>query len=453
MDRVQEQNERRTRVLLVDDDHEFVERTSRSLGKVFEVGVAYSGVEVLAQIRALAPEVVLLDIGLGNGPDGFAVLEQIRALDLPPQVLMLTGEREPETVVRAIKSGAFHYVCKGHGLSELVNLVERAAEATNGQRRLAALEMQVSREKGFVFEDRSMQRVDEMIRRVAPTETTVMLIGETGTGKEVVAARIHALSGRVKGPMKAVNCAAISPELIESQLFGHVRGGFTGAFNDHAGYFLQAQGGTLFLDEIGVAPEAVQVKLLRALEQREIQRVGAERMEPVDVRVVTASSTDLQEAADKGKFRVDLMHRLNVYRIDLPPLRARRDDIVPLAEHFLRIASEKQGRIGLEFSPSAIEFLRKSAWPGNVRELKNAIERAVIDTRDSVITRQTLSVIVTRWPAVMPTFKEAEREFRRRYLEAQLERAGGNVSEAARLSGKARQVFGRMMKELGVGGS
>lgn len=440
----------RFKVLLVDDDRGFVERTSRSLGKRYDVGVAYSGIEVEKQIEALRPDAVLLDIGLGNGPDGFEVLAQIRGMDDPPQVLMLTGESSPEAVVRAIKSGAFHYACKGCALSELVNLVDRAAEATANRRRLRSLERKVSREKGFIFQDRSMQRVDEMIRRVAPTDTTVLLIGETGTGKEVVADRIHELSRRASGPIKAVNCAAISPELIESQLFGHVRGGFTGAFNDHAGYFLQAQGGTLFLDEIGVAPEGVQVKLLRALEQREIQRVGAETTESVDVRVITASSGDLEESVSLGKFREDLLHRLNVYRIDLPPLRARREDIVPLAEHFLQLASEKQGRLGLEFSTSAVEFLRGSEWKGNVRELKNAIERAVIDTRDSVITRQTLSVIVSRWPAVLPPFKEAQNEFRRRYVEAQLERTGGNITEAARRSGKARPVFSKMMKELGI---
>jgi DNA-binding NtrC family response regulator len=443
------------RVLIVDDDPSFVESMNMFLSKKYDIGVATNCKDALSQVGVLKPDVVLLDIDLGDGPDGFEALASIRSMSDPPPVLMLTGDKDTSKAVKAIKSGAFHYVCKPPTMSELVNLINLAAATGFNARRVASLESQICRLGGqFIVHDSSMKKIIGQLERVGPTDTTVLIIGETGTGKELVARHIHELSPRSSGPFVAINCAAISETLIESELFGHVRGSFTGAERDRVGLFQQAQHGTLFLDEIGHAPIEFQVRLLRALETREIIKVGGEKRENVDVRVISASSRDLTKATSEGDFKEELLYRLGVYRIDLPPLRHRRDDIIPLAEYFLGVYSSQIGRSGLEFSPAAKDYLLNHDWPGNVRRLRNTIERVAIDAKDEIITAQLLASVNSFGQAIIPSYEEAKTkvldEFKKGYLSGQLEMADGNITEAARKSGISRSSFSRMMGEVGI---
>ena len=445
----------RIRVLLVDDDQRFVENILMFLTEQYDVGIAMDANEALAQINRLHPDVVLLDIGLGRGATGFDVLRDIRTLVNPPQVIMLTEESDPHAIVQAIKAGAFHYVCKMPDMNELTNLINLAAAQGCTERRLTALEAEVERLGGtFLVRDEAMQRVVRRLERVAPTGATVLIIGETGTGKELAARHLHELSRRSAGPFIPVNCAAISESLLESELFGHVRGAFTGAARERAGLFQQAQGGTLFLDEIGHAPRGLQVRLLRVLETGEFVKVGGDLLERSDARIVAASSRDLKQAVEQGSFMEELLFRLAAYRIDLPPLRQRPGDILPLSQHFLRIFGDQIGRRDLEFSEDAKTYLLNCAWTGNVRRLRNTIERAVIDTRDRQISMQLLAARHSDWPSELPLYKEASQQallrFKRDYLSAQLERTGGNVSDAAKLSGISRTSFSRMMNQVGL---
>ncbi len=403
----------------------------------------------------LAPDVVLLDITMRQEDDGFAVLDKLRRLENAPEVIMLTGMREARAVVRAIKAGAFHYVTKPPVVSELVNLINLAAARTGSARRLAALESQVQRlGGGFVVHDRSMRRLVAELEKVGPTDATVMIVGESGTGKEVVARHVHAISRRADGPFVAVNCGAISEQLIESELFGHVRGAFTGAERDRMGCFEQARGGTIFLDEIGHAPHSLQVKLLRVLENREFLRVGSPEIMRADVRVIAASSRELRPAVDAGEFMEELYHRLNVFQVVQPPLHRRPDDILPLAEHFLQVYGAQTGRQGLRFSPAACEHMRAHQWRGNVRALRNTVERAVILAGDEVIGIEHLGTDRERWPAELPAYEDAKAallaEFQRNYVTRALQEAGGNVTEAARRTGLARATLSRMISDLGL---
>jgi len=439
-------------VLVVDDDPRFTSELSLFLSSRYKLDIENDGDNAISRILELRPDVVLLDIDLGSGADGFEVLSRIRELDSPPQVLMLTGDRDTTNIVKAIKGGAYHYVCKPPVMSELVNLVNLAASATYTSRRVASLESDVHRLGGtFVVHDPAMKRVMDQIERVAPTDTTVLVVGETGTGKELVARCVHESSSRSTGPFVAVNCAAISESLLESELFGHVKHAFTGAARDRAGFFQQARGGTIFLDEIGHASEGLQVRLLRVLESREFMKVGGEIPEKTDVRVIAASSRDLREAATRGEFKEELLYRLGVYRIDLPPLRFRRGDIMPLAEYFLDIFSEQIGRNNLQFSPEATEYLLAHDWPGNVRRLRNCIERAVIDCRSDTIQRDQLAPSIRNWSAVLRKYDEARSQelqsFRRDYLLELMSRCGNNVTEAAKTAGLSRNGLYRMLKE------
>lgn len=448
-------SEPRFRVLIVDDDTAFVADLSSLLSRQFDVAVAYNAKTALEQVAAVKPDVVLLDITMEGLHDGFDVLDRIQEMERAPEVIMLTGIKEMDAVVRAIKGGAFHYITKPPVLSELVNLVNHAAVMASGARRLAALESRVERLGGrLVVSDPSMERVMKDLDRVAPTDTTVMVIGESGTGKELVAQHVHEKSARCEGPFVAVNCGAVSEQLIESELFGHVRGAFTGAERDRMGSFEAAEGGTIFLDEIGHAPKSLQVKLLRVLEGCEYQKVGSPEIFKTNVRVIAASSRDLQTAVDAGEFMEELYFRLNVFRIVLPPLRERKGDVLPLAKHFIAVYSDQMGRRGLELSDEAAGYLEAHAWRGNVRELRNLLERAVIMSEGDRITVQTLAEDSRDWAGDLPPYDDAKAEvmtrFKRGYVSRLLKEADGNVTEAARRSGMARAALSRMIGELGL---
>jgi DNA-binding NtrC family response regulator len=441
----------RFRVLIVDDDPAFVDDLGAVLGRRYDVGVATNGAEALAQVSALKPDVVLLDIALGDRVDGFAVLDGIRALPLPPEVIMLTGNAQAGAVVQAVKAGAFHYVTKPPVMGELVNLTNLAAARAVASRRFAALESQVQRLGGdFVVHDPLMRRVVQDIERVSPTGSTVLIIGESGTGKELVARRVHDLSPRADGPFVAINCGAISEHLIESELFGHVRGAFTDAVRDRVGCFERAEGGTLFLDEVGLAPPGLQVKLLRVLEAREFLRVGSTTPVRSDVRLIAASSSDLSRLVDEGTFKPELFFRLNVFSLVLPPLRLRQGDILPLAEHFLALFAAQIGRRALEFSAAAREYLVGHEWRGNVRDLRNRIERAVIMADGDLISVNHLVPVRLELPTAVPAYDDAMLSFQREYVLRLLRDSSDNVTEAARRAGLSREGLSRMIGRLGL---
>lgn len=455
MDAALNPDREKTRVLLVDDDREFAADLGAFLESRFQVQVVAQADEVIPAITRTPPDVVLLDIDLGSDQNGFEVLEEVRSLESPPLVLMLTGDRHPRTIVDAIKSGAYHYVCKPPVLGELINLIERAAEQSFRASRLAFLESRVQRLGGkFVVVDPVMKRVIQQVENVAPTDFSVLLIGESGTGKELVAEHIQGMSRRAGGPYEAINCAAVPETMAEAEFFGHARHGFTDAKARRDGIFQRTNGGTLFLDEIGEMPLSLQTTLLRVLDSGELLRVGAEEVEKVDVRLIAASSTDLEEAVAQGRFKEALYFRLRQYQILVPPLRKRPADIIPLAEHFLRRYGNELGRPGLDFSDSAREYLQSCDWPGNVRDLKHTVMRAVVDCPDCRISVRYLMGDSAGGNEGLPPYDEAKdlhfNSWQNRYLVTQLDRAEGNVTEAARLSGISRESFSRMMRRHGL---
>lgn len=442
-----EAQQARIRVLVADDDRAFAGNLMLILSEKYDVGVAYNGSEVLERIRTLGPEVLLLDIEFGDKPDGLAVLAELQGWDSRPEVIMLTGSRDIKVAVQAIKCGAFHFMCKNPNLAELDNLINLAALNIRQRRRLQTMEMTISRLSGdFIVQDPAMKKVLDDVERVAETEATVIILGETGTGKEMVARHIHKMSPRADGPFIPVNCGGIPGSLIESELFGYVRGAFTEAKADHDGYFQQARGGTLFLDEIGNAPHEVQQRLLRVLENRTLRRVGGTREEQTDVRVLAATSADLQEAVATKEFREDLYYRLNVYGIEVPPLRRRPGDIIPLAEYFLAFFCAQMGRGTKDFSPAARKFLQACDWPGNVRLLQNVVQRAVIDCRGAIVDIVHLAnSIESRADLVLPKDVAFQR-FRKKYVTEALQNTRGNIDLAVKLTGLSRKTIFRILE-------
>lgn len=438
----------RCRVLIVDDEPNFTEDMSIILGDRYDVTVAADTAGALEKIAEARPDVVLLDITLKDGLDGFVALAKIRAVESPPEVIMLTGMQGPGAVVQAIKGGAFHYAMKDADPGELVNLIGLASEKAAASRRLAALETQLRRLGGeLIVYDPLMLRMMKDIERVAPTAATVLVVGESGTGKELVARRVHEMSARAAGPFVAISCGAVSEAQGEVELFGHVKGAFPEAATARAGCFARAQGGTLFLDEVSRAPLALQAKLLRVLETREFLPIGATTPVRADIRVVASASHDLQKMCDLNLFLKELFYRLNVFSLVLPPLRKRREDIVPLAEHFLDVFATEMGRPGMRFSDPAKEYLVKHEWRGNVRDLRNRVERAVILTDgddvhvDALLaTRFDQGVALVEMDAAM---ESAQQE----YLTRLMNECDWNVTKAAKLAGLTREGLSRLISK------
>lgn len=446
----------RPKVLVIDDDVDFADDLALILSTRYRVDTVSSADEGLSVLRLTPPDIVLLDVDFGSGMNGYQFLEKIPADETSPPVIMLTGDREVQSVVKAVKMGAFHYVCKPPEMDELVNLINRSLKEMASRRHVLALQSEVGRLTGFdefICGDAQTMYLLNQVDRIAPTGATALITGECGTGKEMIARRIHAASERSKGPFLGMNCAAVPADLIESELFGHERGAFTGAHNRRAGKFELAAGGTIFLDEIGDSPDLMQVKLLRVLEERCFFRVGGESSIAADVRVVAATSRDLEEDVKSGKFRPELFYRLNVVRLHLLPLRDRPADVMPLALHFLVTASAQYGRGIVGMSASAQKMLIEHDWPGNVRELRNVMERAVISCRGMTILPSDLS-LVSQGAAnsVMQNYDEAKSRalynFKMQYVSNQLRASGGNITLAAENSGMLRQAFQRMVRDL-----
>ena len=383
------------RILIVDDEPVIAESLSELLeGWGYETAVASDGLLGLAKVEEFRPSVVVSDVYMPN-LDGFGLLREMRELHPETAVILLTGQGTVEMALRAIQDeGAFHYLEKPIDFAKLRLVVERADEYAEARRENLALRLQL-RDRGafgeLVGASEPMRQIYALIEQVAPSSASVLLTGESGTGKELCARTIHNLSPRKNNAFVAINCSAIPETLMESELFGHERGAFTGAAARRLGCFELANGGTMLLDEISEMPVSLQAKLLRVLEDRKIRRLGGSSEMPVDVRVLAATNRDPQGAVRAGSFREDLLYRLNVITIELPPLRKRKEDIPLLAQHLVAQLAERHGRPAKLLSPTAVEALQSHSWPGNVRELRNVIERAVIICSSEVIERHHLA--------------------------------------------------------------
>ncbi|HYY97359.1 MAG TPA: sigma-54 dependent transcriptional regulator [Pyrinomonadaceae bacterium] len=383
------------RILIVDDEPVIAESLSEMLeGWGYETAVASDGRAGLAAVEEFYPSVVVSDVYMPN-LDGFGLLRGVRELHPETAVILLTGQGTVEMALRAIQEeGAFHYFEKPIDFPKLRFVVERAVEFAEARRENVALRRQL-RDRGafgeLVGTSDPMRQIYALIEQVAPSSASVLITGESGTGKELVARTIHNLSPRKNAGFVAINCSAIPETLMESELFGHERGAFTGAATRRLGCFEIANGGTLLLDEISEMPVALQAKLLRVLEDRKIRRLGGSNEVPVDVRVLAATNRDPGEAVSEGTFREDLLYRLNVIAIDLPPLRQRKEDIPLLAQHLVAQLAERHQRPARFLSAAAVEALQSHTWPGNVRELRNIIERAVIICSGETIERHHLA--------------------------------------------------------------
>ena len=376
------------RVLIVDDDSSMRYSLTRMLeGQGMGVATAKNGTEALEQFRAEAPDLVVMDIKM-PGQSGLDVLRQIKEKDPKALVILMTAFGTTETAIEAMKFGAFDYILKPFDIPKMKSLVERALEVSRMMKRMVSFpdrqEAEIA-EESIVGSSSAMQQIYKLIGQVAPTDVTTLLRGESGTGKEMVARAIYHHSRRADRPFLPVNCAAIPETLLESELFGHEKGAFTGALTRRIGKFEQAHGGTLFLDEIGDMTAATQAKILRVLQDREFERLGGSERLHVDVRLIVATNKDLEKAIREGSFRQDLYYRLQVVTLYLPPLRERKEDVPELVRYFLHRFSPTINAKVQEIAPQALEKLVRYRWPGNVRELENAIKRALVTTKGNML--------------------------------------------------------------------
>jgi len=370
--------------ILVIDDEKSIRNTLREILEYekFMVEDAADGVEGIVKAREQYFDAILCDIKMPK-MDGLEVLDQLQAVSDAP-VIMISGHGTIETAVQALKKGAYDYIAKPLDLNRLLVTIRNALDKASLLDETRRLRRKVEQRYRMIGESESMQSIRELIGKVASTDARVLITGSNGTGKELVARQLHALSKRAEGPFVEVNCAAIPSELIESQLFGHEKGSFTSAVKQHKGAFESADGGSLFLDEIGDMSLAAQAKVLRALQENKITRVGGEKEIPVDVRVITATNKNLKEEIQRKTFREDLYHRLSVIIIDVPPLKNRQEDIPLLTAHFIEEFCEAQGKPVMKITPEALDALKQINWTGNIRELRNVVERLVILCNDPI---------------------------------------------------------------------
>ena len=445
------------RVLVIDDEDRVRGTLAEILGdEGFEVATAATGEEGLDACRGAEVDVVLLDVWL-PGRDGVSILEDIRAVADPPEVVMISGHASVETAVRATKGGAFDFLEKPLSLEKTVLTVRHALD-----RRVVAERRRLERDafledNAIVGGSEAIANLIEEIRRAAPTDGRVLIYGENGTGKELVARHLHHLSDRRDHPFVEINCAAIPDELIESELFGHVKGAFTGAVSSKRGRFAMADGGTLFLDEVGDMSLRTQARVLRALQDQVFQPVGSSENVEVDVRVLAATNKELEAEIAGGRFREDLYFRLNVVPFQVPPLRERREDVPLLLTHFLDRYAHQYGREPKVLTEAAVDACMAYHWPGNVRELKNVVERVVIMERGPEVTREQLpravrgeTEVAVRLGGRFSSLKEARDAFEREFVLKTLRDEGGNVSATARALKLERSSLYRKARSLGI---
>ncbi len=444
-------------VLVADDERGTREGLERALRDRYDVLVAEDGQKALQLLEEHHADVLITDLKM-PGLDGMALLKRAMALQKPPVCIVMTAYGSIESAVAAMQAGAYHYLTKPNiNLDELELVIQRALSARQIESENVHLREQLDRKFGLeniVGASPAMQQVFDITQQVAPTRATVLITGETGTGKELVAHAIHNLSPRKKAPFIAVHAAALPSTLLESELFGHEKGAFTGAVERRIGRFELADGGTLFLDEISELEPQIQVKLLRVLEERAFERVGGQKTIEVDVRLIAASNKDLKKLVAEGKFRDDLYYRLSVVTIALPPLRERREDIPLLVKAFLRQANEENGKNVAELTPEAMNVLMAYDWPGNVRELRNTIEQMVVLARSEKLTLRDVPAAIrggadlTKISVVRAgmTVEEAEREL----IVQALKELKGNRTRAAEKIGMSRRTLHRKLKKYGL---
>ncbi|MCK5860273.1 MAG: sigma 54-interacting transcriptional regulator [Abyssibacter sp.] len=423
-------------ILLVDDDDGLRRLLSMRLGSAgFEVQQAESAEAALASVRRERPSIVVTDLKM-DGMDGMGLLENLREHYPGLPVILLTAHGTIPDAVEATQSGAYDFLTKPVDHAELIERVRSAVtqSAPDGDHDWA---------EEVITANPAMLQVLEDARRVAATDSSMLIQGASGTGKEVLAQAIHNASPRSKKPFIAINCGAIPADLLESELFGHSKGSFTGATRDHTGLFQSAEGGTVFLDEIGDMPMELQVKLLRVLQERQIRPVGSARSINVDVRVLSATHQDLSKAISEGRFREDLLYRLNVITLHLPPLDERREDIPLLADHLLvRLTRNTRRKV---LAPEALEWLVGADWPGNIRQLSNVLERCVALAPGRIIDAELVRRALGQSAHRITPLAEARDEFVRDYLVKLLKIAGGNVSQAARMAERNRTEFYKLL--------
>ncbi|CCK82122.1 sigma-54-dependent transcriptional regulator [Desulfobacula toluolica] len=442
-------------ILLIDDDQSLRRVTEYNLGaKGFIVVTAASGKEGLESFETNTPDLVVTDVKLGDmsGLDILATIKE-KAPDIP--VIIMTAFGSIEMAVQAMHKGAFNFITKPFERETLIQSCKKALELSKLQSRTKLLSNEINRltgTQGIVSASSVMKELLETASRAANSEATILISGESGTGKEVLARLIHQNSPKRNGPMVAVNCAAIPAGLIESELFGHVKGSFTGAIKDRKGHFQTAAGGTLFLDEIGELTTDIQVKLLRAIQEKEVQAVGSERVKRVDIRIIAATNLDLKQQITQGKFREDLYYRLSVIPLFIPPLRERTEDIPALVKHFLKKFDAPRD---VGFSSQALAILKTYHWPGNIREMQNIIERCIILRKQSVIEPEDLQLLVNKPSSsaltpVIPDEGIALEDIEKSYILKALEKANQNRSKAARLLKIPRHVLLYRLEKYGL---
>jgi len=431
-------------ILLVDDDQDLLRLLTMRLGAVgYAVQTAVSGEEALSRLRVTRPQVVVTDMRM-DGMDGMALFTRIHESDPALPVIMLTAHGSIPDAVEATQRGLFGYLTKPCDAQDLISLLQRAVGLHHGEN--AANETIPPWRAGLVTASPDMEVLLSEAQLVAQSDASVLVQGESGTGKEVLAKAIHLASTRRQKPFVAINCGAIPEQLLESELFGHAKGAFTGAVSAHKGLFQAAEGGTVFLDEIGDMPVTLQVKLLRVIQEREIRPVGASQSIPVNVRLISATHRDLEAAIGEGRFREDLFYRINVVELKIPPLRERREDITLLAQHFLRTMNDKHHRKVSGFTPEALEMMVAHDWPGNVRQLLNVVEQCCALSTTSLIPAGLVSRALRDKQVEIMTYAEAKARFEHDYLVQLLKICDGSVTEAARLAGRNRTEFYRLLQ-------
>ncbi|MCC6810572.1 MAG: sigma-54-dependent Fis family transcriptional regulator [Deltaproteobacteria bacterium] len=453
-------------LLIVDDDEALARALMRDL-KALSPDYAANGHEALARLGESPYDCVLADLRM-PGLDGMSPLENIRRVYPDLSVVLMTGFGKVADAVQALKLGAYDFIEKPFDdLDALIELLRHATDKTLLKRKKVT-PTEPDPKEDLLFRSPAMQSVWTTLEQMAKSDATTLIIGETGTGKELAAKAVHRASKRKKGPFVAVNCSALTETLLESELFGYMKGAFTGATTNHQGLFEAANGGTIFLDEIGHITPGLQVRLLRVLQEGEVKRVGATETHKVDVRVVAATNVDLQLEAQAGRFRQDLFYRLNVLLLRLPPLRERQGDVSLLANNFLHRFADKQGKKLEGFSARAMTLLDKHKWPGNVRELENVVQRAVVLSNGPLVEASDLppelndgaepgaasAAAASTEPVPAGRFSDLRRalveSFEQRYLNELMRQHDGNISAAARAAGVERSNFKRLLREHGL---
>ena len=434
-------------ILLVDDEQDLLSLwTLRLESAGYAVTTAQSGEEAMVQFSAATPNMVITDLRMG-AMDGMALYDSIRKINKSIPVIIITAHGSIPEAVDATRQGVYSFLPKPIDgrklLQEIENALSMAAVGTEDSE-------QASWRRDIIAQSTVMEELLARVQLAAGSMSSVLIRGESGTGKELLAIALHRASNRVKKPFIPVNCSAIPEALMESELFGHARGSFTGANKSHDGLFIAAQGGTLFLDEIGDMPAHLQVKLLRVLQERTIRPVGSTKNTPIDVRIISATHQNLEQAITENTFREDLYYLLNVIMLELPPLRDRREDITLLVDHFISILNEQNEREITGFAPDAMNILFEAAWPGNIRQLFNVVAQAATLSTTPLIPADLLHHTLKENPQKSLTFDEARREFEQRYLVQLLQTTRGNVAWAARIANRNRTDFYKILNRHNI---